>query len=173
MSFENDKRKSSRQRFAAGRIGRAASFDGTSFLDAGHVANFEIEDRFTLAAWIYSAGAPDGSVMSRMIDQPKGKGFGVHCDHGRVHVNITSNWTDDAIRMETEQVLPPDEWHHVAVTFSGSRMAEGIHVYVDGRPAKTRVLLDSLYGRFATPEASSTSRFASAPVGDRSGAFAA
>ncbi len=134
--------------FAAGRIERAASFDGTTFLDAGHAANFEIEDRFTLAAWIYSAGTPDGSVMSRMIDQPKGKGFGVHCDQGRVHVNVTSNWTDDAIRMETEQVLPPGEWHHLAVTFSGSRMAEGIHVYIDGRPSKTRVLLDSLYRPF-------------------------
>jgi hypothetical protein len=151
FSFETDTEAKSQGApvgFAAGRIGRAASFDGKTFLDAGPVANFEIDDRFTLAAWIYSADTPDGSVMSRMADQPKGKGFGVHCDQGRVHVNITSNWDDDAIRLETEQLLRPNEWHHIAVTFSGSRMAEGIHVYVDGRLAKTRVLLDSLYRPF-------------------------
>ena len=117
-------------------------------MDAGPAANFEIEDRFTLAAWIYSDGTPDGSVMSRMNDQPKGKGFGVHLDQGRVHVNITSNWDDDAIRLESEEVLTPREWHQITVTFSGSRMAEGIHIYIDGRAAKTRVLLDSLYRPF-------------------------
>ena len=148
FSFETDTEAKGQIGFTPGRIGRAASFDGKTFLDAGGVADFEIDDRFTLAAWVFSADAPDGSLMSRMGDQPKGKGFGVHCDHGRVLVNVTSNWDDDAIRLETEEILSSNQWHHIAVTFSGSRMAEGIHVYVDGQPAKTRVLLDSLYRPF-------------------------
>ena len=44
----------------------------------------------------------DGSLVSRMADNPKGKGYGVHLDHGKLHVNLTSVWADDAIRMETE-----------------------------------------------------------------------
>jgi hypothetical protein len=131
-----------------GRNSLAAMFDGKTFVNRGAVAKFDIEDPFSLSAWIYSDEIPDGSVMSRMSDNPKGKGFGVHMDHGKVHVNFTSNWADDAIRIETDRTLEPKKWHHIAVTYSGSRMAEGVHVYIDGHPEKTKVLLDSLYRPF-------------------------
>ena len=131
-----------------GRNSLAAVFDGKTFVNRGAVARFDIESPFSLSAWIYSDEIPDGSVMSRMADNPKGKGFGVHMDHGKVHVNFTSTWADDAIRVETERVLQPKTWHHIAVTYSGSRMAEGVHVYVDGHLEKTKVLLDTLYRPF-------------------------
>src|SRR5262249_341839 len=38
--------------FAAGRIGKAADLDGKRFIDAGNVADFGFEDRFSLGAWI-------------------------------------------------------------------------------------------------------------------------
>jgi len=131
-----------------GRTSLASVFDGKVFVNRPSAAKFDIEDHFTLSAWIYSDETPDGSVMSRMADNPKGKGFGVHLDHGKVHVNFTSNWVDDAIRVETERVLAPKAWHQITVTYTGSRMAEGIHVYVDGHLEKTKVLLDSLYRPF-------------------------
>ena len=131
-----------------GRDSLASVFDGKMFVNRGAVAKFDIENPFSLSAWIYADETPDGSVMSRMADNPKGKGFGVHLDHGKVHVNVTSNWADDAIRVETERVLEPKTWHHIAVTYSGWRMAEGVHVYVDGHPEKTKVLLDTLYRPF-------------------------
>jgi hypothetical protein len=115
-----------------GRDSLASVFSGKTFVNRAAVAKFDIEDPFTLSAWIYSDGVPDGSVMSRMADNPKGKGFGVHMDHGKVHVNFTSSWVDDAIRVETERVLEPQMWHHI----------------VDGRLEKTKVLLDTLYRPF-------------------------
>jgi len=131
-----------------GRSSLAGSFDGKLFVNLGSIAKFDIETPFSLSVWIYSDGVPDGSIVSRMADNPKGKGFGVHLDQGKVHVNFTSVWADDAIRMETERVLEPKTWHHIAVTYSGSRMAQGVHVYVDGHLEKTKVLLDSLYRPF-------------------------
>jgi len=131
-----------------GKIGRAASFDGSAYLDAGEMAGFDIEDRFTIAVWIYSDTTPDGSVVSRMADEPKGRGYGVHLNQGKVHVNLTSVWEDDAIRLETEQTLTPKQWHHLAVTYSGSRMAEGVQVFVDGKPAPAKVQMDTLYRPF-------------------------
>jgi mono/diheme cytochrome c family protein len=151
FSFETDSEAKPQDGIVAyvpGRIGRAASFDGKVYLDGGSAADFDIDDQFTLSAWAYSDGMPDGSVMSRMADNPKGKGFGVHFDQGKLYVNITSNWDDDAIRLQTEQVLEPKKWHQVTMTYSGSRMAEGIHVYVDGQRAKVNVLLDTLYRPF-------------------------
>ncbi len=133
---------------APGRIGRAGSFDGKATVDAGQVAQFDIDEPFTLSAWTYSEDTPDGSVMSRMSDNPKGKGFGVHFDQGKIHVNITSNWNDDAIRLETERTFEPQKWHQITMTYSGSRMAEGIHLYVNGEAQKVKVLLDTLYRPF-------------------------
>ncbi len=131
-----------------GRIGKAASFDGNTVVEALQAGAFDIEDRFSLAAWIYSGTVPDGSIVTKMADQPKGKGYGVHMNQGKVHVNVTSTWADDAIRLETEATLEAKHWYHVAVTYSGSRMAEGVHVYIDGKPAKVKVELDSLYRPF-------------------------
>jgi mono/diheme cytochrome c family protein len=151
FSFDTDHEADSQDgivTFAPGRIGRAASFDGKVYLDGGSAADFDIDDQFTLSAWVYTDAAPDGSLMSRMFDNPKGKGFGVHFDKGKLYVNITSNWDDDAIRLETDRALEPKKWHQVTVTYSGSRMAEGIHVYVDGQRAKVNVLLDTLYRPF-------------------------
>ena len=147
-AFSFDTNAGDRVPRAPGRIGLAGVFDGKTFLDAGPAAQFDIDDQFTLSAWIYSDDTPDGSLLSRMADSPKGKGFGVHLDQGRVYVNITSNWDDDAIRLETERTIEPARWHQLTVTYSGSRMAEGVQVYVDGQPAKVRILLDTLYRPF-------------------------
>jgi hypothetical protein len=133
---------------APGRIGQAGQFDGKVFLDAGNVAGFDIEDRFTISAWIYSDTVPDGSVVSRMDDNPKGRGYGMHVNQGKVHVNLTSVWADDAIRVETEEVLAAKRWYNLTFTYSGSRMAEGVHIYIDGKPAKVKVDQDSLYRPF-------------------------
>ena len=48
---------------------------------------------------------PDGSIMSRMADNPKGKGYGVHADKGQNPRQLTSVYADDAIRLETEETL--------------------------------------------------------------------
>jgi hypothetical protein len=133
---------------AAGRVGRAGVFDGTAYVQVPDVGAFDIDDRFTLSAWINSQGTPDGSILSRMTDGPRGRGYGVHVVNGKVHVALTSNYDDDAIRLETEQTLEPDRWYHIAVTYTGSIMAEGVRVYIDGKPVATKVLLDTLYRPF-------------------------
>jgi hypothetical protein len=134
--------------FAAGRVDRAYALDGKGYFQAPGAAAFDIEDRFTLSAWVNPESEPEGGILTRMTLTPRGKGFGVMLHEGRVHVHLTSNYDDDAIRVETEDVLQPRQWRHVTVTYSGSRMAEGIHIYLDGKPATTKVLLDTLYRPF-------------------------
>jgi mono/diheme cytochrome c family protein len=140
----------------AGRWGPATSlvyttgpapieFDGNKTIDVGDIAPFDISDPFTISAWVYSDAIPDGSIASRMVDNPTGKGYGVHLNKGHVHVNITSIWADDAIRVESEDTLSPGAWHHVAVTVDGSRLATGVAATIDGRPAHLRIENATLY----------------------------
>ena len=125
----------------------SAMLDGTKPVDGGTAGNFDIDNAFTLAAFVQSETG-DGSIVSRMVDQPKGKGYGVHLNKGKVHVNLTSNYADDAIRVETEQSLEPNRRYHVAVSYNGSVAASGVQIYIDGVPAKLTVQLDTLYRPF-------------------------
>jgi hypothetical protein len=138
--------------YAPGKIGQAAVFDGKRLLEAKGVGNFGFYDSFTVAAWIYPQGPKGGAILSRMVEIPRDKGYGVHLVGGRVQVNLVVRWLDDAIRVETERTLEPEAWHHVLVCYDGSRVAGGVKVYVDGRPEKLRVLLDDLNQSFQTPE---------------------
>lgn len=133
--------------FVPGRIGKAVALNGTTYLDAGfQAANFDIEDRFTIALWAQSKKTPDGTLVSRMNDKPRGRGFALEARAGHIHVHFTSDYDDDAIRMTSiDPVLKADQWQHLTLAYTGSRMAEGVHVYVDGKPVRFKVELDNLY----------------------------
>jgi hypothetical protein len=132
--------------------GSAGQFDGRRSFDAGNVGDFGFYDKFTLAARVRPTDRRGGTILSRMADTARAEGYGVGLHDGRVFVRLTKRWLDDALRVETERALPPDEWHHVLVTYDGSRVAAGVKVYIDGRPEKTKVLLDELNQSFATKE---------------------
>ncbi len=134
--------------YVAGRAGQAASLDGKTYLEADGAAAFDIDERFTLAAWVNPEAALDGAVLTRMTEGPRGKGFGVYLNRGKVHVHITSSYDDDAIRLDTEETLEAGRWRHLGVTYTGSRLADGIQVYLDGRAVKVKVEIDTLYRPF-------------------------
>jgi mono/diheme cytochrome c family protein len=138
--------------FVAGRLGQAANLDGRRYLNAGDVGHFGYYDRFSLAAWVRTADGQGGTILSRMKDVPQGAGYSVRLEGGRLHVALVVRWLDDAIRVHTESSLPPREWHHVAVSYDGSRVASGVRVYVDGMPQKLVVDLDDLNQDFKSTE---------------------
>jgi hypothetical protein len=124
------------------------AFDGTTPLVAEGRALFDIDDAFTLSAWITPDSVDNAAVSTRMSNSPRGKGFGLYLTGGRVHFHLTSNYADDAIRIETGQTLPPKVRHHVLVTYDGSVTAAGVKVYVNGQPAATKILSENLYRPF-------------------------
>jgi hypothetical protein len=138
--------------FVAGPLGRAATFDGKRFLNAGDVADFGFFDKFSCGAWVQAAGPEAGTILSRMADVDRGEGYSLCVEGGKVHVHLVKRWLDDAIRVETEDRLEPARWHHVLMTYDGSRVATGIKVYVDGRPQRLKVNLDDINQSFKTAE---------------------
>jgi hypothetical protein len=135
-------------KYSEGRTGKAASFDGTRFLDAGDVADFGFFDRFTVSAWVRPEGTKGGTLVSRMVDVLRGDGWSFTLEDGKLRVYLVKRWLDDAIHVESEQPLPAGEWHHVAFTYDGSRLASGVRLYVDGKPVRVKVLLDELNQSF-------------------------
>jgi hypothetical protein len=132
--------------------GKALDLDGKRFLDAGNVGAFGFYDKFTLAAWVYPRGPSAGTIVSRMTDVEEGDGYTLRLVDGRLQLNLVKRWLDDALRVETERTLESDRWHHVAVSYDGSRVAAGVRFYLDGRPVPHKVLLDELNQSFDTRE---------------------
>ncbi|MDR3633818.1 MAG: DUF1553 domain-containing protein, partial [Isosphaeraceae bacterium] len=138
--------------FAPGRLGDAAMFDDRYYVDAGDIAPFGFYDKFTCAGWVKLDGPRGGTVISRMTDKPQADGYALVIERGRIQVNLVKRWLDDAIRVETERAIAPGAWHHVSFTYDGSRVADGIKIYVDGQPQPLKVLLDDLNQTFQTAE---------------------
>jgi hypothetical protein len=138
--------------FVPGRIGRAASFDGRRFVDAGNVADFGFYDKFSLGAWIYPLGEQGGAVLSRMTETARSEGYSLFLEKGKLQLNLSKRWLDDSLRVETERSLTPNRWHHVMATYDGSRVAAGVQIYIDGKPEKLNILLDDLNQSFKVSE---------------------
>jgi hypothetical protein len=135
------------QRHLAG----ARTFDGKRIVEVGDVAKFGFYDKFTLSAWIRPATAT-GAIVTRGEDVAEAEGYGLYLKDGKVQVNLVQRWLDDALRVETERALELDRWYHVMMTYDGSRVADGIKIYVDGEPQKLKINLDDLNQSFESKE---------------------
>ena len=138
--------------FVPGPVGTAASFDDKRYVDAGTVAAFGTTDRFTLAAWVRPEST-EGAILSKTQSEFEGegqgsRGYGLFLRDGKIQLNLVVRWLDDALRVETVEALKPGEWRHVAATYDASFQAKGIRIYIDGKPAQVRVLLDFMNQNF-------------------------
>ena len=132
-------------------LGQAAQLDGQSFVNVGDTAGFGYFDRFSIAAQVFATNG-NGTLISRMTAVEQGAGYYVHLRDGRIQVNLINRWLDDAIRVESRDPLPLHEWHHLAMTYDGTRVADGIRVFLDGRPVPMDVKLDRINQTFALPK---------------------
>jgi hypothetical protein len=128
-------------RYGAGPLGQAGAFDGERYIDAGNVGNFGFYDSFTLSAWINPAAA-SGAIVSHAVDEPEGRGWTFSLQDGHLHGDLILRWLDDGVRVESEETVPQNQWSHVALTYDGSRLASGVHLYLNGKTLKTKVQLD-------------------------------
>ena len=137
--------------FTKGRLGKSVMFDGHRYIDANSTTadttNFGYFDDFTLSLWVWPES--DGALLTRTKDETKETGWGVWLVDGKIQVNLVKRWLDDSLRMETIKKLKPRQWHHIAMTYDGHPIPEGLRVFVNGKPQKLRVNLDMLNQDFA------------------------
>ncbi len=132
----------------------ATLLDGASYLEAPGAGDFGFFDRFTLSAWIHPEAA-DGTVFSRTPESgdpgpeaAQAEGYSVRLQNGHLLVSLTKRWLDDALRVKTVARIPLHTWSHVCVSYDGSRVAQGVCIYVNGVPQRQEILLDLLNQTF-------------------------
>ena len=113
-----------------------------TFADLGPaVAKFNHRDPLTLAAR-FNAASPKGAILSRVEDYFEGTGYAIYLIEGRIRFHFVFRWTDLGMRVETEQAVALNQWHHVAVTYDGNMKAKGVRIYLNGVEQKLKVLFD-------------------------------
>ncbi|MEO7649188.1 MAG: DUF1553 domain-containing protein, partial [Bryobacteraceae bacterium] len=141
-----------------GRTGRAAAFDGKLYLDAGKAAPLGKDEKFSIGVWV-NAAAPDGGIVSRTPDVSETKGFGeymtgygLYLKAGKLVVNLVSRWQDNALSVESDQPVPLNAWNHILVTYDGTKIADGVQIYFNGRLQKQKIILDDLTANIKSSE---------------------
>jgi cytochrome c553 len=133
--------------FTTGKVGGAASFDGQRFIQGEDIVGFSsygfYDDKYSVTAWIEPTSGT-GAIVTRNADVFEPTGHGLNLFEGHVQYNYVSKWLDEGIRLQSKKTVSLDQWHHIALTYDGSRYAEGVKLYVDGEAWEWEVQLDDL-----------------------------
>src|SRR5262249_31524283 len=99
------------------------------------------DDAYTLATWIYPT-ASSGAIVTRDEDIVEPNGHGLNLRDRKIEYDYVNKWIDEGIRLRTEKPVTLNQWHHVTLTYSGSRWASGVKIYVDGKDQELEILID-------------------------------
>lgn len=132
-----------------GVIGRACEFPET-----GSGCEFPTElcyyrkySPFTFSFWLTVTETPQRGVIlhrTRAGVDSAHRGYELMFLDGKLTATLAHFFPGDAIRVQAMEKIDFPAWRHVALTYDGSGRAEGVRLYVDGKPLATRVIRDSL-----------------------------
>jgi len=123
--------------------GQAGSFDATQHIEIEQ--GFEVDGPWTISVWVY----PTNSlccIWSRIEPKDRRRGVELIWQKGRLQLNLVHDWGTDEIIAATRDPLPTGKWHHLIVSYDGSRTAAGLRVITNGQESPLLVHRDSLAG---------------------------
>ena len=130
-----------------GVVGRAVRLSGDDGIELA-VGNFRRDEPFSVSLWMNTPEVKDRAVVfhrSRAWTDAGSRGYQLLIEKGRLSASLIHFWPGNAIRVKTQDVVAPLEWHHVAMVSDGSSRAEGLQLFVNGVPADCEVVQDNLY----------------------------
>lgn len=136
--------------FQQGINGDAVKLDATQHVEA-ELPQWNLDQAWTVGMWIL----PDGTLSclaSRIEPQGNRRGLEALWQKGRISVNLVHQWGVDALEWTTRDRWPAKKWHHVVISYDGSRSAPGLQVWVDGSPAALDCYRDSLSGTISNDQ---------------------
>ncbi len=114
-------------------------------LEIAEAGDLDSQQQFSYGAWIKLPGDVGfGAVMARMDDTNNYRGWDLWMQNNRPAAHLVNHWPDNAIKIVSRAAIKPGTWHHVMITYDGSRQAAGAHIYIDGKQQKVVVESDSL-----------------------------
>jgi len=136
--------------YEKGVRGEAAAFDATQHFE-NPLSDFDPDQAWTVGLWV----KPDGSLgcpLSKIEAEGDRRGFEIILQKGRVQVNLVNRWSESALEVATVEAMGSGDWHHLVVSYDGSRRAKGLRVWFDGAATNLEVRRDNLTGTIRNGE---------------------
>ncbi|MED5278313.1 MAG: DUF1549 domain-containing protein, partial [Verrucomicrobiota bacterium] len=147
LSDSNRASSSSKNKIVPGKNGNALQLTGDDGVNLG-VGNFKRTQPFSVALWMNTPHHKERTVVfsrSKAWTDAGSRGYQMLLRDGHLSTSLIHFWPGNAINIRTTAKLPKNEWHHVTITYDGSTRADGLEIYVDGKPAETEIHKDNLY----------------------------
>src|SRR5262245_31532094 len=138
---------SAANKFVPGRVGDALQFTGDDPANfPGVLGTLERDQPFTAAFWLQVPQPPQqGIVFHRQSGTDTGfHGVELSFEDGRLFFGLIRFLPGNMAAVRTKAAFPAREWVHVAVSHDGSGKAAGLRIYLNGKPADTEVIRDTL-----------------------------
>ncbi|MGE3405772.1 MAG: DUF1553 domain-containing protein [Pirellulales bacterium] len=129
-----------------GHEGNALQFTGDDAVDLP-LGNFPRQQPFSVSLWIQTPDEKERAIVlhrSRAWTDAASRGYELLIEEGCLKWSLIHFWPGNAISIAAQDKVVPGEWTHVVVTSDGSSRADGLHLYVNGRPSKTVTVKDNL-----------------------------
>jgi len=129
--------------FGKGVFGTAATVDGESSFNVESEGTFASEHQFSVSFWVKPDSVEEGVILSRQDDNQKRPGIAAEFEDGHLQFYIITRWIAGVAAIETLEKQVPGEWMHVALVNDGTKRAQGMRIFVNGKRAETRILHNS------------------------------
>lgn len=125
-------------KWAEGKFGKALDLDGSSYVNFGDILDFDKEQAFTMAAWVWIEASKGGghSLGGRMtLGQPY-TGYDIHMDGDQIDINAVHDARSGEQWLHVKGSVPNlrGQWRHVVSRYDGKASAQGLQIFVDGEP---------------------------------------
>ncbi len=120
-------------------------------VEIAEAGDVDSQQAFSYGGWVkLPRKAPNGAVFARMDDGSDYRGWDMWLEEGRFGAHLINHWPENAIKVVSKMAIKAGQWHHVMVTYDGSRRAAGTRIYIDGKETPTDVRSDTLKGTMRT-----------------------
>ena len=137
---------------APGRIGNGILANGDAAISITDYGLRSADQPFSVSLWVKPAEDYPRAVVfqnTTSADVPY-SGYEVVLEKGKLSWSLAREFPGNAATIATIGTIPTNEWTHLTVTNDGSRKATGLKIYLNGQPAETTVLADTLTRNFVS-----------------------
>ena len=122
--------------WVAGKLNNCLQFNGvTQYVNCGNIAGFERNQSFSLECWVNPNTTNVSELMTKILSFAPYTGWELGLNYptvGTLGFALYGNSNTQRIRVgTTNQVCFSGSWNHVVITYNGSSLASGIHIYVN------------------------------------------
>lgn len=133
--------------WVVGKLDNGLQFDGNDeYIDLGDIANFEKTDPFSIEFWFKTNVDHIGVFVSRYTNTIHRGWMAYLKPSGTVALSLATARDNRCVVYTIKDTFLDNNWYHVIITYDGSGIASGIHIYVNNIDESLVTFKNSLGG---------------------------